>query len=117
MTLQRVYKSPPSARHLAWALPVAVLVATIVWWAQSVLWTWGDEFRQPRSYTLSSYSYTLSSYWNALPTYLIGALVGSVAILLANWSRRMWPRIVLAAFLVAIQVVTATMFMLIPRAT
>jgi hypothetical protein len=42
--------------------------------------------------------------------------VGSIPILLANWSRTLWPRLAVTVALVAVQLITGSIFMLAPRA-
>ena len=98
--------SPPKIVHLLWALPIALSILLGTWWFQSSLWIWGGDFSQ------NQINMDLP---NIFKNYVISALIAAIPILLANWSRRVWPRIALAVFLLVAQVVAGTWFILIPR--
>ena len=55
-------------------------------------------------------------YAVSLQNYIVSALVGSISILVANWSRTLWPRLAVTVALLAVQLITGSMFILTPRA-
>ena len=108
MKLQNLYRSEPNRKHLAWALPLGILVCAIMWWFEAGLWTYGgfDRLSRPE---------ILAFYGTAVPNYLISGVIGSIPILIANWSPTLWPRLGLAAALIAVQVASGSVFILTPR--
>jgi hypothetical protein len=107
--LQTLYRSPPNPRHLLWALPIGILVCAVVWWFEAGLYNFGGFYRATRSEV--EYFYMVS-----VKNYIGSALVGSIPILVANWSRTLWPRLAVTAALVAVQLITGSIFILAPRA-
>jgi hypothetical protein len=109
MELQSFYESPPKKRHLLWALSIGILVCALMWWFEASWYDYGGFSRATRSKI--EYFYMVS-----VKNYIISALVGSISILLANWSRTLWPRLTVTAALVAVQLITGSIFILTPRA-
>jgi hypothetical protein len=107
--LQSLYRSAPNPRQLLWALPLGILVCAAWWWFEDGLWNYGGYYRLSKSEIASFDS-------SSLHNYVATALIGSVPILVANWSRTLWPRLTLTAALVAAQLITASVFVLVPRA-
>ena len=108
MRLQKFYRSPPSRRHLLWALPLGVLICAAMWWFEVGLFNYSGLSRGSRPEI--EYFYTVS-----VQNYIVSALVGSIPILVANWSRTLWPRLAVTAALVAVQLITGSIFILAPR--
>ena len=52
----------------------------------------------------------------SVKNYVVSALIGSVPILVANWSRTLWPRLAVTVALVAVQLITGSIFILTSRA-
>ena len=84
MKLQKLYRSPPNRRHLLWALPLGVLICAAMWWFEVGLFNFSGLSRGSRPEI--EYFYAVS-----LQNYIVSALVGSISILVANWSRTLWP--------------------------
>jgi hypothetical protein len=57
-----------------------------------------------------------SLYAGAVKNYIVSALIGSIPILVANWSRTLWPRLAVTVALVAVQLIAGNIFVLAPRA-
>jgi len=91
MKLQKLYHSPPKKRHLLWALPLGVLICAAMWWFEAF-------------------------YSGSIHNYIISALIGSIPILAANWSRTLWPRLAVSVALVAVQLIAGSVFILAPQA-
>ncbi|MCU1583649.1 MAG: hypothetical protein JWM49_205 [Microbacteriaceae bacterium] len=109
MRLQTLYRSPPNPRHLLWALPIGILVCAAWWWFEALLWNYGGYYRLSKSEIAA---FDSSSVYN----YIVTALIGSIPILVANWSRTRWPRLALTVALVAVQLIAGSIFVLAPRA-
>lgn len=69
----------------------------------------GEFYRANRSEVEYFYSVSVKNY-------IVSALIGSVPILVANWSRTLWPRLAVTVALVAMQLITGSIFILTPRA-
>jgi len=52
----------------------------------------------------------------SVTNYAVSALIGSIRILVANWSRTLWPRPAVTVALVAVQLITGSIIMLARRA-
>jgi len=109
MKLQKLYRSPPNRRHLLWALPLGVLICAAMWWFEVGLFNFSGLSRGSRSEIISYYG-------GSFKNYLVSALIGSIPILVANWSRTLWPRLAVSVALIAVQLITGSMFILTPRA-
>ena len=109
MKLQKLYRSPPNSRHLLWALPLGVLICAAMWWFEVGLFNFSGLSRGSRPEI--EYFYAVS-----LQNYIVSALVGSISILVANWSRTLWPRLAVTVVLLAVQLITGSMFILSPCA-
>jgi hypothetical protein len=109
MRLQTLYRSAPKRRHLLWALSIGILVCAVMWWFEASWYDYGGFSRATRS-KIESY------YMVSVKNYIISALIGSISILLANWSRTLWPRLAVTVVLVAVQLITGSIFVLTPRA-
>lgn len=108
MNLQELYRSSPNRRRLLWALPLGVLICAAMWWFEAGLFNYSGLARGSRAEI--EYFYTAS-----LQNYIVSALVGSIPIIAANWSRTLWPRLAVTVALVAAQVITGGIFILAPR--
>lgn len=108
MRLQSLYRSEPKRRHLAWALPLGILICAVMWWLEAGLWNYGGSSRLSRPEVLAFYG-------SAVPNYLVSGVIGSIPIMLANWSRTLWPRLGLAVALIAVQLGSGSLFILTPR--
>jgi hypothetical protein len=108
MRLQKLYRSPPSRRHLLWALPLGVLICAAMWWFEEGLFNYSGLSRGSK--TEIEYFYSVSVH-----NYIVSALVGSIPILVANWSRTLWPRLAVTVALIAVQLITGSIFILTPR--
>ncbi|HEY8913110.1 hypothetical protein [Lacisediminihabitans sp.] len=108
MKLQKLYRSPPNSRHLLWALPLGILVCAAWWWFEAGLWNYGGYYRLSKAEIAA---FDSSSVYN----YIVTALIGSIPILVANWSRTLWPRLAVTLALVAVQLITGNIFVLAPR--
>jgi hypothetical protein len=73
------------------------------------MYGYGGFYRLSRSEI--EYFYSL-----AAKNYVISALIGSIPILVANWSRTLWPRLAVTVALVAVQLITGSIYILTPRA-
>ncbi len=110
MKPQKLYSSLPKKRRLLWALPLGVLVCAAMWFFEAGLYHYGEFYRASRSEINSL-------YLGAFKNYIVSALIGSVPILVANWSRTLWPRLAVTVALVAVQLITGSIFILTTRAT
>ena len=108
MKLQNIYHSEPNRKRLAWALPLGILICAAMWWFEAGLWSFGGYYRLSGPEVQAFYA-------TAVPNYLISGLIGSIPILVANWSRTLWPRVVIALALIAVQFVSGSVFILTPR--
>lgn len=108
MRLQKLYRSEPNRKHLTWALPLGILICVVMWWFEAGLWNYGGFSRLSRPEIQAFYA-------TAVPTCLISGIIGSIPILVANWSRTIWPRLGLAVALVAVQLASGSVFILTPR--
>ena len=109
MKLQTLYRSPPNPRHLLWALPLGILVCAVMWYFEAGLYDYGGYYRLSRPEI--EYFYMVS-----VKNYIVSALIGSIPILVANWTRTLWPRLAVTVALVAVQLITGSIFILTPRA-
>jgi hypothetical protein len=109
MRLQNLYRSPPKKSRLLWALSLAVLISAAWWWFENGLWTYGG-FSRATGTQIAEFDSSSTS------DYIVTALIGSIPILVANWSRTLWPRLAVTVLLVAAQVITGTLFVVGPRA-
>jgi hypothetical protein len=109
MELQSFYESAPKRRHLLWALPIGILICALAWWYEAARFNLGGFAHATRAWVEALYS-------EAVVDYIVSALVGSIPILLANWSRTPWPRLAVTVALVAVQLITGSIFILTPRA-
>jgi hypothetical protein len=108
MRLQNLYRSPPRKSRLVWALPLGILICALMWYFEARLYAYGGFYRLSRSEIDSFYATTV-------PNYIASGVVGSIPILVANWSRTLWPRLAVALALVAVQLITGSIFILAPR--
>ncbi|HEY8912603.1 hypothetical protein [Lacisediminihabitans sp.] len=102
------HRSPPNPRHLLWALPLGILVCAAMWYFEAGLYHYGEFYRASRAEIEDFYS-------GSVKNYIVSALIGSIPILAANWSRTLWPRLALTLALVAVQLITGSIFLLAPR--
>jgi hypothetical protein len=109
MRLQTLYRSAPKKRHLLWALPIGILICAVMWLWVAGWYHYGGLDRAPRARVEFFYIGSVKNYVGS-------AVVGSISILLANWSRTLWPRLAVSVALVAVQLITGSIFMLAPRA-
>jgi hypothetical protein len=109
MELQSLYESAPKRRHLLWALPIGILICALAWWYEAALFNLGGFAHATRAQVEALHSESVTDY-------TVSGLVGSIPILLANWSRTLWPRLAVVAALVAVQLITGSIFILAPRA-
>ena len=109
MKLQTFYRSPPKKSHLLWALALGILVCAWVWLIEGWAYGFGEWYRASRSEIISYYG-------GSFKNYLVSALIGSIPILVANWSRTLWPRLAVSVALIAVQLITGSIFILTPRA-
>jgi hypothetical protein len=107
--LQTLYRSAPKKRHLLWALPIGILVCAVMLWFDVGLYNYAGLYRATRSEVEFFYI-------SGVKNYIGSALVGSIPILVANWSRTLWPRLAVTAALVAVQFITGSILILAPRA-
>lgn len=107
--LQKFYWSPPEKRRLLWALPLGVLICAAWWWFENGLWNYGGYSRASKAEIAA---FDSSFVYN----YTVSPVIGSIPTLVANWSRTLWPRLAVTVALVAVQLITGTIFVLIPRA-
>ena len=103
------HRSPPNPRHLLWALPLGILVCAVWWWFEAGLWHYGGFYRLSQAEIAAFDS-------SSVKNYIVTALIGSIPILAANWSRTLWPRLAVAAALVAVNLISGSIFVLAPRA-
>ena len=108
MRLQKFYRSSPKRKKTLWALPLGILICAMMWWTEVGLYQYGEFYRTSRSEINSLYV-------GAFKNYLVSALIGSVPILVANWSRTLWPRLAVSVALIAVQLITGSLFILLPR--
>lgn len=103
------HRAAPNPRHLLWALPLGILVCAAWWWFEAGLWNYGGFYRLSQA---EIDAFDSSSVKN----YIVSALFGSIPILVANWSRSLWPRLALTVALVAVNLISGSIFVLAPRA-
>ena len=79
-----------------------------MWWFEAGLWTYGgfDHLSRAEIQTF---------YGASVPNYVISGVIGSIPILVANWSRTLWPRLGLAVALIAVELASGSVFILTPR--
>lgn len=102
--------SSPNPRHLLWALPLGILICAAMWLFEAGWYQYGEFYRASRAEIEDYYS-------GSVKNYIISALIGSIPILASNWSRTLWPRLALTLALVAVQLITGSIFILTPRST
>ncbi|MCU1506488.1 MAG: hypothetical protein QOK46_533 [Microbacteriaceae bacterium] len=100
--------SPPNPRHLLWVLPLGILVCAAWWWFDAGLWNYGGYYRLSKAEIAAFNSSSVKNYIGT-------ALIGSIPILAANWSRTLWPRLTLTGALIAVNLISASIFVLAPR--
>ena len=85
----------PKTIRLLWALPLTLFLLALNLWIGTGAWFWtGDRTQKNIDYL----------YPGLLRDFVFYGLFNVLPILLANWSRRFWPRLALALSLVAIEV-------------
>jgi hypothetical protein len=85
----------PKTICLLWALPLALFFLVLNLWIGTGAWDWtGDRTQQNIDYL----------YPGLMRDYVFYGLLDVLPILLANWSRRFWPRLALALTLLAVEV-------------
>ncbi|MBC7762157.1 MAG: hypothetical protein H7201_10260 [Candidatus Saccharibacteria bacterium] len=52
----------------------------------------------------------------SVKNYVVSAVIGSIPILVANWRQTLWPLLAVTVALVAVQLITGSIFMLALRA-
>ncbi len=108
MRLQKLYRSSPKRSNILWALPLGILICAVMWWMEVGVYHYGEWYRASRSEIISYYG-------GSFKNYLVSALIGSIPILVANWSRTLWPRLAVSVALIAVQLITGSLFILLPR--
>jgi len=80
-----------------------------MWHFEAGLHNYAHHAQAPRSDVEYFYSVSIKNY-------IVSAPIGSIPVLAANWSRTLWPRQAVTAALVAVQLITGSIFILAPRA-
>jgi hypothetical protein len=85
----------PKTIRLLWALPLTLFFLVLNLWIKIGAWHWSiDRTRENIDYL----------HADLMKGYVFFGILAVLPILLVNWSRRFWPRLALALFLLAVEV-------------